>query len=552
MDEGGGVPGVGSFHKTLPHDEFGEVDGAAFADLVSRLADGADLEGVPRGRPDSAPLVNPLGGLAHSGGGGRALAVALPPPPGVQSLSAAAELTELYWMALARDVSLDHLTASHPLVEAAVADLAPLCAAAVAERTPGALRLGLDLPVAPRGLDLRPATLFRCGLLGEDAGPLVSQLMLHDACDGARLTVRKQVPYRARVDYLTDHASWLAAQDGAPPAPEVRAAWVEQTQALGPSGGTGRPVWRRAGTMRDLARFEPGELPHRPFAEALAQLVAWGARVSAGNPYRGAERRSSGHATLGAAHVASLVAEVAGRALRAAWYAQWQLHLRLRPEAYAGLMHMQRRGLSGATRAYGLPEAVFDTAAGSRVSGRGGWFLPVASPHGAPAHPSYAGAHAAVAGACATVLKAWFDEAQTFEELARGARHPLTGRPVRVVSPGLDPGGPPDGTGGCEHSSYAGDTSRMSVGGELNKLASNVALGRCMAGLHWRTDATRGLRLGERVAVELLVQVVADVVESPLRLAFASFDRHVIEIEKAGDSSAELRKNGARSGPHEL
>jgi hypothetical protein len=42
------------------------------------------------------------------------------------------------------------------------------------------------------------------------------------------------------------------------------------------------------------------------------------------------------------------------------------------------------------------------------------------------------------------------------------------------------------------------------VGGELNKLASNVATGRNIAGVHWRSDARESLRLGERVAIELL------------------------------------------------
>jgi hypothetical protein len=39
------------------------------------------------------------------------------------------------------------------------------------------------------------------------------------------------------------------------------------------------------------------------------------------------------------------------------------------------------------------------------------------------------------------------------------------------------------------------------VGGELNKLAANVALGRDTAGVHWRSDGVEGLNLGEGVAV---------------------------------------------------
>jgi hypothetical protein len=38
----------------------------------------------------------------------------------------------------------------------------------------------------------------------------------------------------------------------------------------------------------------------------------------------------------------------------------------------------------------------------------------------------------------------------------------------------------------------------------LNKLASNIALGRDTAGVHWRTDGEAGMRLGEEVALRLL------------------------------------------------
>jgi hypothetical protein len=44
----------------------------------------------------------------------------------------------------------------------------------------------------------------------------------------------------------------------------------------------------------------------------------------------------------------------------------------------------------------------------------------------------------------------------------------------------------------------------LTVGGELNKLAANVAIGRDTAGIHWRTDAVEGLRLGEQVALAIL------------------------------------------------
>jgi hypothetical protein len=44
----------------------------------------------------------------------------------------------------------------------------------------------------------------------------------------------------------------------------------------------------------------------------------------------------------------------------------------------------------------------------------------------------------------------------------------------------------------------------LTVGGELNKLAANIALGRNAGGVHWRSDYTESLRLGEEIAIGLL------------------------------------------------
>jgi hypothetical protein len=68
------------------------------------------------------------------------------------------------------------------------------------------------------------------------------------------------------------------------------------------------------------------------------------------------------------------------------------------------------------------------------------------------------------------------------------------------------------------------------VGGELNKLASNVAMGRSMGGVHWRSDNTRSLRLGEEVAIEILRKRSSDYAERPLSFRFRSFDGEPVQI----------------------
>jgi hypothetical protein len=52
---------------------------------------------------------------------------------------------------------------------------------------------------------------------------------------------------------------------------------------------------------------------------------------------------------------------------------------------------------------------------------------------------------------------------------------------------------------------YTGaDAGKLTVGGELNKVASNVAIGRNIAGVHWRSDYTESLKLGEQIAISVL------------------------------------------------
>jgi hypothetical protein len=41
----------------------------------------------------------------------------------------------------------------------------------------------------------------------------------------------------------------------------------------------------------------------------------------------------------------------------------------------------------------------------------------------------------------------------------------------------------------------------------LNKLAGNIATFRNAAGVHWRSDYTESIRLGERVAIRMLQEM---------------------------------------------
>jgi hypothetical protein len=157
------------------------------------------------------------------------------------------------------------------------------------------------------------------------------------------------------------------------------------------------------------------------------------------------------------------------------WYQKWMVHRRLRPEELAGRIEIHL----GKSASVPLDEALLASSGLSEIRRRhGSALLPQAYPEGCPTHPSYPAGHAVIAGACATVLKACLDESYVIPN------------PVQASADGL--------------SLVAYKGPELTIGGELDKLASNIAFGRNFAGIHWRSDGMEGLRLGEEVAIAVL------------------------------------------------
>ncbi len=511
---------------------------------------GGDFDTIPRGYtgtvvpPEDGFVVppplqsdgfnNPQAGRSHDKLTGGAIEYAMPAAPKVRSKSTAAEMAELQWMAILRDQFFANWT-GNALVAQAVSDLTTQFGTAIAANEPGGLRLGSDLPATEDGkLDLRQQTLFRCGLLGEDKGPPISQFFLHDVSYGAQFIVQKVRPYKSHLDFLTEHGSWLRAQNAG--LDEWAHGYTDDNDfvsapTLEEPGGP-----RRISTMRDLARFVNKDALHQAYFNAALLCLSWKIPLDAGNPYRTYARQAP-FATFGGPDILTRVSEVAARALEVVWRQKWLVHRRLRPEAYGALMQMQQVGFpenGGMTkRAYGLPSMAFDSGAAkylvnTGLNGHKNYYLPLAFTAGSPPHPSYGAGHATVAGACVTVLKAWFAERTPLKAyLAANPKH----SPFKGMAPPEDPVAlaTPDATGVLVP--YTGaDADEITVEGELNKIACNVAMGRSMGGVHWRSDNTRSLRLGEQVAAELLRSESVDYAErrkpdgSSPTWSFRSFD----------------------------
>jgi hypothetical protein len=157
------------------------------------------------------------------------------------------------------------------------------------------------------------------------------------------------------------------------------------------------------------------------------------------------------------------------------------VHRALRPEAYGGLVYKTLLPASDPRHFdYPLHKDVLNSDAVHRVFEKyRSYLLPEAFPEGCPWHPSYGQGHGTVAGACATMMKAILDEDWVFP------------KPVMASEDGL------------HLIPYTGP-GKLTIGGEANKLAANIALGRNHAGVHWRSDYQNSLRLGEEIAIHVL------------------------------------------------
>ena len=205
-------------------------------------------------------------------------------------------------------------------------------------------------------------------------------------------------------------------------------------------------------------------------------LLGLGAPLSPDPPPVGDAVRA-GFVDFGPHDVLDAVTGVLVAVQRANWCQKWLGHRRLRPEEHAGLIHATATGRG----THPVPESVRASTAPRRIRERdGGYLLPQAYPEGSPLHPSYPAGHAGIAGAAVTVLKAYFDEDAVITNPVR----PDPEDPTQLTTEGV-----PD---------------ELTVGGEINKLATNIAYARSWAGIHYRSDTITGLRIGERIATAVL------------------------------------------------
>jgi hypothetical protein len=482
-----------SYSKCLLHNPTtGEVVPAAYAAFIGAVQSGrfADFEALVTnghfGTSDPSKqrrLVNPVSGYAFDVEGVDSHQFQLPPAPAFASAQQAGEAVELYWMALLRDVNFaDYPT--NPTVAEAAADISKLS----------------DFRGPKDGAAVTPQTLFRDSYPGCTVGPYISQFLLQPCAFGA-MRVDTRIAEVFPVDFMTTFSSWLDVQNG--------------LDTL-PTPTTGK--LRYCLNARDLTHYVNIDQLFEAYFVACLNLLSFGYLANPGNPYGrvldgGAGRHRNlvtdlngslaqvGFGTFGGPSAITIVSEPATRALKNEWYQKWLVHRKLRPEEFGGRVEVMRTGV----KSYPFhKDLAASTVLALTIAKTGTALMPMAYAEGSPNHPSYASGHGTVAGAAVTMLKWLFDETQPIKN------------PVVPSSDGstLEP--------------YAGPT--LTVGGELNKIVSNVSQGRNIAGVHWRTDAVYANLLGEETAISILRDIRHTVTEPFNGSTFTKFDGTTITV----------------------
>ncbi len=492
-----------------------------------------------------------------------AQAETMPPAPELCSEEMAAEMTEVYMQALLRDVPFEDIPqyAQKYSVADYIQDFkAPLLGPVTKPGQINLIKLFRELPWFKRKpeCELTPAeckrqrtinrrTLFRGITPGDDIGPYISQFLLigngalgggFDLSQGliqyGGVTIDQRGRAALPVDFMTTWEQFIDVQNAAD------LTGLEPYVATPKDVSNTRKGYKFITTPRDLSTYVHYDALYEAYLNACLIMLGMGVPFDPGIPFGDINSRDKqqGFATFGGPHILSLVTEVATRALKAVRFQKFNVHRRLRPEAVGGLIdryltdgqdekhiaplvkQIPQPILEQIRELNGYENLRTDRKGDASASGKR-YLLPMAFPEGSPMHPSYGAGHATVAGACVTILKAWFDhgyqlcrdnkgfayvpvdKGQILADRAKNYKHPKTGQTV--------------------------EDCPLTIEGELNKLASNISIGRDWAGVHYFSDYIESICLGEQIALGILEEQKLTYGEN-FSMTIPLFDGSVVRI----------------------
>lgn len=459
---------IGSFTKGFPHNNLGEVNLLEYCKWIEALKTGNNnlFESITLG--GTRKFVNPQGAYCYDLIGLNSHKSFIPPAPTFASAETAGEACELYWQALTRDIPFTEYETNTTILQACD-DLSRLS----------------TFKGPKENCKVTPKTIFRGNFIGDLTGPYISQFLYKDIPFGSKLVNQMYSSPLSNIDFMTKYDSFLSIQNGEKPTSSIKF--------------SSNYTYIRNG--RDLGEYVHRDFSYQAGLNACLILGTLGPECySKTNPYL-LSKTQVGFVTFGDVQFLDFFSKAARVSLEAAWFQKYLVHRRLRPEAYGGCI---QNNLYNSTNYPINPEILNSVAINKTFEKFGSYLLPQAYAEGSPLHPSYVSGHAIMLGACVTMLKAFFNEDYIIKN------------PVMSNSDGssLIP--------------YTGEA--LTLGGELNKLASNIAIGRDTAGIHWRSDGKYGLLLGEEISISILKDYKCTYHEKFSGFEFTSFTGKKIVI----------------------
>lgn len=395
--------------------------------------------------------------------------------PLIDSYQAAADLLELYCMALVRDIPLRTINDSSipiPILDNII----------IPRLNDPLVKNYLNAPVNGSG-NITRELLFREGTTGDRVGPYISQFMYYNIQIGQFLFEQNKYICLNKVDlsgtninfgddFMTNVSSFIPIWNGV----LVNTSISQDTRYIT--------------TPRDGALYINRDQVWQMFFFTATALLGRSVRPG----FFCTPRPGSKFINLGPIDLYDLMLRAAKMAMNASWLWKWK-QMRVRPEEMAYQLNQTLTNPSDPYNVSFAPTLTSNTGFGTILKTVfdicGNYLLPQAYPYGSPCHASYPAGHATYGGALSTILKAFFNCDYYMEAWQASLFSPPgTGLDIAPFPPGV--------TG----------VAFLTLEGELNKLASNCAVWRNFAGIHYRSDAEAGLAIGEEAAIITLQDAV--------------------------------------------
>ena len=491
----------GSYTKGLNHNSItGHLQSSAdYKNFVCALINNNQqkLSLIPMAPKFELKMVDPLGSLSSPLIGADKCFFHLCNPPTLHSKTGAAEMIELYSMALTRDMSFINYN-TNPLITTVLKYM----------NNEDVLKYLQDY--SPKNI-INSSTIFRGPFKGDQVGPYISQLLYLNIPMGAltiaqiyEVYISKEASIRIGItnewgrnntEIINIQNTYISRLPPLPPRSSLLQRYIFNGRSLAETVHS-NPVYQfyyhSTLILNELGALPNPTLPQYPNQKSFI---------------------------IGGESIQCMLGELSGIALEHAWYWKWQVYRKLRPEVF-GLWIDNIKNNRVSNDKYGIEDLILNNAilndiknANSKWGFTDSYTLSLTYREGSPLDPTYPSSHAVVSGACCTLLKIFYDSEQLWSSLP-GLSGNINRRilPSNVTGPLIQA----DELGERLVNYTGTDAGKITIYGEINKLASNIGFGRSWAGVNYRTDVTKGILLGEEIAIEYMKDKLSSWVQNNL------------------------------------